>query len=104
MVKWPHGDPIPGTPLRNAIANCFDRARHLVSNDLWKLDAVIHIAVKDMEVRSADAAMGNADLHLSGTGLHGRAGASRDTLMTLVEGCFHKNSILSSNCGELRIV
>ena len=52
-----------------------DRPRHLMADDLGHAHAVIHAAVRNVDVRAADATVGNVDAHLAGAG--GTTGAAR---------------------------
>ena len=72
-VERTHGDAVARAPARHSAAHAGDGARHFVAHHVRQGQTVRHGAVKEMQVGAADAAIGNADLHLPGARLHGHA-------------------------------
>ena len=76
--------------VAHAAANGFNYAGHLVANHLRHLHAMIHVAVKDVEIGTTNPAMRNSELDLAGPRIGWLTSARCDGSITCVEGCLHK--------------
>jgi len=88
-VEGADGDAVAWFPIFDIVADCFDHRAAFVADDLGKLDAVVHVAVEEMEVGSADAAVGDSELDLAGFWFDGLAGTAFDGSVALIEGGAH---------------
>ena len=88
----------PSTPLPTS----GDGARHFVPHHVRQRHAVSHGAVKQVEVGAADAAEGNADLHLPGARLHGYAVAHTECPIAFEEYGLHECPLLFYETGAQR--
>ena len=71
----------PAQPLDPG-ADGRDGARAFVADHLREFDAVVHVAVEQMEVGTADSAVGDLDLDLARGGGDGDAGSDGDCPVT----------------------
>ena len=78
----PDGNAVAGRPAVDAGADGGDGARTFVADHLRELDPVVHVAVEQMEVGTADPAMGDLDLDLARGGGDGGAGSDGDCPVT----------------------
>ena len=88
-VERPHRHTIARGEPCNAIAQRSNRAGHLVSHDLRKVHAAVHLAMEDVQIGSADAAMRDTDLYLSFCWQRRNAVANADRFVSFVIGSFH---------------
>ena len=65
-IQGTHDDAVADADSVYARADLRDRPRHLMANDLGHAHPVIHAAVCNVDVRAADAAVGNVDAHFAG--------------------------------------
>ncbi len=72
-IERAHGDAISRLPAGNAGTDGGERAGHFMSHDVRQSQAVGHGAVKQMQIRAADSAVLDFDLHLAGAGRDLRA-------------------------------
>jgi hypothetical protein len=77
------------------IADGLDHSRNLVTEHLRHFDALIHLAVKDMEVCSANTAVRDPDLDVVAAGGDWYALPDPDRLRTRIIGCIHLCSPLT---------
>ena len=63
-IEWTDDNPIADLPTSDVLADLGDFARHLVSDNLWNRHALVHVALKDVQVCAAHAAVGDVDAHL----------------------------------------
>ncbi len=69
------------------------RAGHLVSQDLRQVNAPVHLAMIDMQVRSADSAVTHLDLHFARSGINGRFGTGGHGCIAHVKCRFHRHHL-----------
>ena len=72
-VERPHDDPVADLELVHARPKLGHRSRHLVSDHLWRVHTVIHVAVRDVQVGAANPAVGDVQASLTRAGLDGRS-------------------------------
>ena len=82
-----HGYTLSGLEAFDGRAKGGDGSRHFVTQHLGNLDAVIHGTVENVKVGTADAAIGNLDLHLGWLRRNRRAVADADSLVPFVKRC-----------------
>jgi hypothetical protein len=70
-----------------AVAKKSNATRHLMPKHGRRLDARIHVAVQDVQIRPADAGIGNLDLYFSWTGRLGLHLNNVDSLITDIVCC-----------------
>jgi len=78
----PNGDAVARRPALDPGADGRDGARAFVADHLREFDAVVHVAVEQMEVGTADSAVGDLDLDLARGGGDGDAGSDGDCPVT----------------------
>ena len=66
-----------------------DGAGHFVAHDQRRADALVHVALEDVQVGAAHAAIGNFDADFAGFWIAGGGGADFDGLVAFVVGGFH---------------
>ena len=88
-IQWANGDGIANRPIGDAIAEDFNFARHFMTHDLRHFDALIHVAKVNVQVGSADAAMRDANLNLTGSRRDGDARTNGNRLVAFIKGRFH---------------
>ena len=88
-VERPDRDPVAGTEGGHAGTGLFDHAGHFVADGLRNSDPLIHLAVEDVQIGSADAAVGDPDPDLPLAGFGGCDVAHFKGLVSGVKTCFH---------------
>jgi hypothetical protein len=74
-IERPHDDQVAHSESLDSRADLGDDAGHLVTDDLRRADALVHRAVRDVEVGAAHAAVRDVDPHLTVAGRLGHAEA-----------------------------
>jgi hypothetical protein len=96
-IERPDYDPVTGLPSRDSGADLSDQAGHLVPYDLRDVNALIHVALVDVEVRPADAAVCNKQSHLARAGAADLGLAQLYRLASLIVCSFHLSYPFFSN-------
>ena len=83
-----HGDGLARRQILTlyAFAQGSDPSAAFVAHDLWEAHARVHRPMVDVQIRAADAAMGNAELDLTGSGRRRARRANADAPLTLIIG------------------
>ena len=71
VIKGAHDHLLTGSQPFNIRANRLDHTGHLVANHALEPDTGIHVAMVDMHIGAANAAIGNANRNLARTGCRG---------------------------------
>src|SRR5580765_8070812 len=58
-IQGTYDDPVPDAHSGYILSDLGDRSRHFMANDLGHTHPVIHAPVRNVDVRSADATVGN---------------------------------------------
>src|SRR3982751_5724535 len=76
-IQGTHDDAVADVDSVYVRSDLRDRSRHFVADDLGNAHSVIHATVRNVDVRAADAAVGDVDAHFpnpwrnGGRGTHG---------------------------------
>ena len=89
-VERPHDHLVAGLEALDSVADLGNGPRHLVPDHLRRANARIHRAVRDVQVRAADAAVGDLQPHLSRSRGAGVAGPDGEHSGALVVGGTHR--------------
>ena len=81
-IQGTDDDPVADADSVYVRSDLRDRPRHLMADDLGYAHPVIHAAVRNVDVRAADATVGNVDAHFAG---RRRNNAARPARMKLPE-------------------
>ncbi|MCX6630944.1 MAG: hypothetical protein NTW28_25295 [Candidatus Solibacter sp.] len=72
-VQRTHGHTVAHAPAGHPAAHRRDGPRHFVAHHVRQRQTVRHGAVKQVEIGTADAAVGHPNLHLPGNRIHRNA-------------------------------
>jgi hypothetical protein len=64
-IQWADDNPVANLPAGDAVAKLGDLARHLVPDHLGYGHSLVHVALIDVQVCAAHAAVGDVDSHLA---------------------------------------
>src|SRR5262249_29688093 len=96
-VQGPDNDPVADLDTFDVPAELGHSARHLVSDHLRHADAVIHAAVADVQVGTADPAVRHVETDLPWPRRNGRSTPDRERALPLVKDALSVHRLASLN-------
>ncbi len=101
-VERHDGDAVTRCETFDTGADSGDSAGHLVAEHLRHVDAVVHVAVVDVKIGAANAAMRNLNLDLTRGWRNGSAVANADCPIAFVECCSHDETSVAKFGSEVQ--